>query len=429
MYARLRGVGPAAVVEIAPGVSAMLVTSYGLALRVLRDPESFPRDPRGWQASLPSGCPVLPMLGFRPNALFSDGLAHARLRAALADGLGQIDPRWLREVVERSALALIEEVAGCGEADLVAGFAARLPVMVFTELLGCPAGLATEFMTHLPLIFDATGDRAGAADRVLTRCWSDLVELKQDSPGEDLPSWLLAHPAGLSSEEVVQQLVLLVAAGVEPTRNLIANAVRVLLSEPRFADGLLGGSVSVDDAITEVLWADPPMANYTPTHPADDIEIDGVHLAAGSLVLVSLTAANNDPALGGVDRAGNQAHLAWGAGPHLCPARAQARLIAAIAIDTLLDHLPGLELAVAVEDLTWRPGPFHRALTTLPVRFPPTSIPTPTAGELTCPITRLPAGRTDSTPQAATSTARRRFSAARVSQRWWSSLARWWHGR
>ncbi|NED09351.1 cytochrome P450, partial [Streptomyces sp. SID6648] len=91
-------------------------------------------------------------------------------------------------------------------------------------------------------------------------------------------------------------------------------------------------------------------------------------------VVISMSAANNDPALtegvpaGGLG--GNRAHLAWSAGPHTCPARSHAYLIAETAVTHLLDALPETDLARPFAELTWRPGPFHRALESLPVTFP-----------------------------------------------------------
>src|SRR5205823_505088 len=164
-------------------------------------------------------------------------------------------------------------------------------------------------------------------------------------------------------------------AGTEPEQNLIANGLRLLLSDERFAGDLSGGSLPVEDALDEVLWTDPPMANYAATYPVQDIDFAGVRLPEGEPVVISFAAANTDPALASEHRASNRAHLAWSAGPHTCPAQGQARLIASVAIERILDGLPDLELAVPVDQLEWRPGPFHRALASLPVRFPPVSVP------------------------------------------------------
>jgi cytochrome P450 len=95
-------------------------------------------------------------------------------------------------------------------------------------------------------------------------------------------------------------------------------------------------------------------------------------VSAGELMLVSFAAANTGPALAASRQAGsNRAHLAWSAGPHACPSKEPARLITVSAIENLLNQVPDVELAVPEDSLTWRPGPFNRALATLPARFTP----------------------------------------------------------
>jgi hypothetical protein len=107
------------------------------------------------------------------------------------------------------------------------------------------------------------------------------------------------------------------------------------------------------------------------TYPTHDVEYEGVVLPKDQPVVISLAAANTDPMLTAEHREGNRAHLAWSAGAHTCPAQGQARLITSVAIEKVLDALPEMELAVPDRLLKWRPGPFHRALTALPVNFPP----------------------------------------------------------
>ena len=82
-YRRLRTHGPLAPVRIAAGIDALLVTDYQAAVDLLRDTHTFTKDPRAWQATVPADSPVLPMLGYRPTALFSDGDVHARYREAI----------------------------------------------------------------------------------------------------------------------------------------------------------------------------------------------------------------------------------------------------------------------------------------------------------------------------------------------------------
>ncbi|GGV03443.1 cytochrome P450 [Kitasatospora herbaricolor] len=380
VYAHLRQYGAAAPVELYPGVRATLVTSYAAALDVLRTPETFSKDPRRWKdlnrGVIAPDSPALPMMAYRPNALFTDGEDHARLRGAINDSLEQVDPVALRGYVERSADVLIDRFAALGEADLVRDYARTLPLLVFNELFGSPAEFGDRLVAGMSGIFD--GVDAERANQELTACLLELVALKRSRPGPDITSWLMSHPSRLTDEEMLHQLVLLMGAGTEPQLNLITNALRLLLSDDRFAGSLAGGSLPVDDALDEVLWTDPPMANYAVHFPVRDAELGGVRLPAGDPVVISFSAANNDPTLAAEHRTGNRAHLAWSAGPHTCPAQSPARLIATVAVEKLLDRLPDLELGVPADELPWRPGPFHRALAALPVRFPPVQ-PAPAA--------------------------------------------------
>ena len=372
MYAEMRRYGPVVPVELAPGVPASLVLSYDAALEVLRDPATFPKDPRRWERTVPPDCPVLPMMGYRPNALVTDGETHARFRSAINDALSRVDPLELRTYVENAADQLLDGFAHEGEVDLHARYARRLPQLVFTRMFGCPPDIAERLVRGCSGIFDV-GEDAGEANRILSEAIFELVMLKRARPGQDVASWMMAHPARLDDEEMAHQLVLLIGAGTEPQQNLIANGVLLLLSDERFGGDLSGGNLPVEDALDEILWTDPPAANYGITYPVREVELAGVRLPADQPVVISYAAANTDPSRQVGDRKGNRAHLAWSAGPHTCPAKGHARLIASVAIEKLLDRLPEIELAVPVEEVRWRPGPFHRALAELPVRFPTSS--------------------------------------------------------
>ncbi|MEV4436721.1 cytochrome P450 [Streptomyces sp. NPDC049555] len=474
VYRRLREYGPLAPVELAPRVRAVLVTDYRAALEVLRSPERFGKDARRWRAfvegRVEADNPVVPMMAYRPNCLFSEGEDHHRYRRAVDDSLSRIDPNALRGYVERSADALIDRFTALGEADLLGSYAKVLPLLVFQQLFGCPPALGDRLVEGFSGIFD--GVDAERADTLITTSLLELIELKRRKPGADVTSWLMAHPVQLSDEEMLHQLVVLIGAGTEPQQNLIANALRLLLSDDRFAGDLAGGSMPVDDALDEVLWLDPPMANYAVHYAVADTELAGVPVRAGEPVVVSFAAANTDPSLRSDRRTGNRAHLAWSAGPHHCPAKDPARLIAATAVEKLLDRLPDMELAVPADRLVWRPGPFHRALTALPVRFPPVPVPaqvpvprsvpagggygrhagapptdpgadtssphsphpsgpqpdgTETSGDRRWNVPPAPSSR--STPPAVTSTARPPASGPTGRRPLWSSLAAWWRGQ
>jgi cytochrome P450 len=351
-----------------PDVPATLVIGYHTAVRILHDQERFPADPRRWQESVPDTCPVKPMMEWRPNALRSTGIDHARYRGANVHSLDGVDLHALRTVVQDVAVDLIDGMRQAGEADLIAQYAFPLAFEVLNRLLGCPPEIGGRVALGMARIFEGVDAEAGNA--MLTEALLELVALKTESPGDDITTRLLQDEVGLDTTEMLHQLVTLYGAGIEPQQNLIANALLLILTDERFSGDVLDGNLTVRDALDEVLYQDPPMANYAVSYPPYPVQIDGVWLPAHQPVVISMSACNNDPAIASEQRAGNRAHLAWSIGPHACPAQSAAYLIAQAAIDQILDALPEIRLAVPADQLVWRPGPFARALASLPVLVP-----------------------------------------------------------
>ncbi|MFG1878015.1 cytochrome P450 [Sphaerisporangium sp. NPDC049003] len=429
-YRHLRSMGPIAPVEIAPRVYGLITTTYAAALHLLRStPGQFAKSPRYWRAlangEVPRDSPALMMMMDRNNALWKDGPAHVRLRSAITDGLARIDPHDLRAVAGRSADTLIDAIAPVGSADLVGDYAARLPMEIVLQLFGCPPQLGRRIVSSLAKLFDTAQD-AAAANAELERACLELTHLKRTTPESDMTSWLLAHPAELTDAEMIQQILLVIGASTEPCTNLIGNAVKLMLTDDRFAGSVLDGAQSVSRALDYVLWTDPPMANYSPLYAREDLVYQGLFIPAGVPILVSFAAANTDPALrlDGTHLAGNEAHLAFSAGVHRCPAPDIARVIAEVAVERVLDRLPGLDLATPVHQLGRRPGTFHSGWSTLPVTFPSVAM----SGDSWTPSPPPPAP-TVSTPPARTSTPKPGSSAPRAPRRRWNFPVQWWRGR
>ncbi|MGW6727395.1 cytochrome P450 [Nocardia sp. NPDC055029] len=365
-----RRFGSVVPVELSPGIRATLVIGYHTAVRILNDPEHFPADPRMWQRNIPQDCPVLPMLQFRPAALRTTGAEHTRYRQANVAGIAGVDLYAMHATIEQFAIPLINSFCVTGSADLLSQYAFPLVFQALNSMLGCTPEIGAQVATGMAQIFE--GDDAEAGNNLLASALTDLVALRQREPGDDVATRLLHHPAALTDEEMVHQLLVLYGAGIEPMLNLVVNTLRLMLTDDRFAGNVLGGSLSTRDALDEVLFTDPPLANFCMTYPRQPILIDEMWLPANEPVVISMSACNNDPAIAGRDVVDNRAHLAWSAGPHGCPAKSVAYLIVQDAIDQLLDALPELKLAVPAEELVWRPGPFHRSLAALPVEFPKT---------------------------------------------------------
>ncbi len=355
-------------IDLAPDVPATLVIGYQEAVRILNDPDHFPADPRTWQTSIPPDSPVKPMMEWYPNALRNSGTVHARYRSAYVEGIDKIDLNALNATVEKIAIPLINTFCEEGSADLVTQYAFPLVFEVLNQLVGCSPELGRRIAAGMAALFDTVNAEWGMTH--LSEALMELIQLKRSQPGDDVTSVLVAHPSNLDDEELLANLISFYGAGIEPQQNLILNTLLLMLTDDRFGGEMLGGSLSTRDALDDVLFNDPPMANYCTTYPRQPILIDNAWLPAHQPVVISLAGCNTDPGIRGGDRTGNRSHLAWSIGPHACPAQSVALVVVQEAIDQLLDALPEMELARPMAELSWRPGPFHRALTSLPVTFP-----------------------------------------------------------
>lgn len=419
-YARLREqYGAVAPVELEPGVEAWLVLGYHETLEVARNQRLFSKDSRHWrvvkEGRLKHNSWLLPMTAWRPTLLNLDGAEHQRLRTAVVDALAGVDQRQLRAATEAAANALIDSWGPDGTADLVSQYARQLPPLVITQLLGLSPESGARLVELVSHLVDSS-DKSLDADAECQAMLSDLVQRRRDEPGDDLTSWLLAHEAKLSDEEAVHHLVVILVAGNEPTINWIGNTLRLLLTDRRFRATLAGGRLTVTDALDEVLWRDPPTQNFPGHWATSDTVLGGQFINAGDMLVLGLAAANDDPAVHRPEGiGGNKAHLAWGAGRHVCPAQHPARLIVETAVETLIHRLPDLQLAVPAHELAWRRSPWSRALISLPVLYSAFTPPRASAAP-------------EGPPTTSTSEPTSEAGSTRGPSRW-SSLARWWSGQ
>ncbi|MGW7368291.1 cytochrome P450 [Streptomyces sp. NPDC054841] len=382
LYEELRDrYGPVAPVTVAPGIEAWLVLGHRELLRLTREEQDFSHDPRHWgllrEGRVPADSPILPLVGWRPALLFADGQQHRRMRAAVSDALAGINGHELRRSVRAAAEQLIASFAERREADLVPHYARKLPMQVITGLLGLDDRTGQQLVQAIAGMAASNADSANASKRMGAILLA-LIEEKRRRPGNDVTSALLHHPARLTDEEVLHNLVVMFVAGNQTTVNWIATTLRILLCDPAFRSSLTGGHLTVDDALDLVLWRFPPTQNFPARYATRDLSFGGQDIRAGDMLVLGLAAANADPAVlppDGSPVVGNRSHLAFGAGPHTCPAQDPARLITRTAVDTIRHRLPDLELAVAESELAWISSPWSKGLAALPVRFTDPQLP------------------------------------------------------
>ncbi|MEU5210061.1 cytochrome P450 [Streptomyces sp. NPDC020742] len=379
-YERLRAqYGPVAPVRVQGGLPAWLVLGHRENLEILRTPSVFSRDSRLWrdmaEGRVPAGHPLRPITTWQPLCVFVDGEDHRRLRGAVTDSLGRFESRGIRRHVNRFTHQLIDDFAVLGYADLVSEFAAQLPLRVMTQLFGMPDEYGPSLAAAVQDVLNGTST-AVASNDYITETLQQLVQRKRVHPGHDFPSKLIEHSANLSDEEIREHLRLILTAANETTVNLIANALRMVLTDPRFRAHLTGGHMTLPDALEQVMWDEPPMMTLLGRWATSDTRLGDQHIRAGDMLLLGLRAANVDPAIRPDLTApvhGNRSHLAFSSGPHECPGQHIGRAIADTAVDTLLTRLPDLQLAVPETELEWSTTLMYRHLVSLPVRFTPGS--------------------------------------------------------
>ncbi|WP_030984440.1 cytochrome P450 [Streptomyces sp. NRRL WC-3744] len=360
------------------GIPAWLVLGYRELHQVTGDPVLFSRDSDLWNQweNIPADWPLLPMIGHKqPSILYTVGERHRQRAAMISNALEAVDPFELRAHAERFADELIDALCAAGEADLVAQYAMLLPVRVLARLYGFPDEDGPGLVTALNDMIDGR-ERALAGQAHLAASMGQLLADRKKEPAADVVSRMLADESGFSDEEIAQDLMVMMAAGHQPTADWIGNSLRLMLTDDRFAASLFGGRNSVAEAMNEVLWEDTPTQNVAGRWAARDTHLGGRRVKAGDLLLLGLQGANSDPQVrtdASALTGGNNAHFSFGHGEHRCPFPAQevAEVIARTGIEVVLDRLPDIDLAMPADSLTRRPSPWLRGLTRLPVRFTP----------------------------------------------------------
>ncbi|KWX05158.1 cytochrome P450 [Carbonactinospora thermoautotrophica] len=379
-YAALRDHDPVRRVTLPSGLPAWLVTRYEDVKAVLADPR-LSKDVRRF----PDPGRYLVAADLREtisrHMLNADPPDHTRLRKLVSKAFTPRRVEALRPRVQQITEELLDRMAPLGRVDLIDAFAFPLPVTVICELLGVPVEDRDEFRVWSNVIIEGVGagDRFESAVRAMDKYLRELVEAKRRSPGDDMLSDLIAareEGDRLSEGELTSMAFLLLVAGHETTVNLIGNGVYLLLTHPDQLALLRSDPGLLPSAVEEFLRYEGPAETSTLRFATEPIEIGGVTIPAGEVVLVALASANRDGRrFADADRLditrGDSQHLAFGHGIHYCLGASLARLEGQVAIGELLARFPDLALAVPPEELAWRPGTLIRGLRELPVTYSP----------------------------------------------------------
>lgn len=378
LYERLREEhGPVAPVLLHDDVPMWVVLGHAENLHLVRSPAQYTRDSRVWtplqEGMVKPDHPLMPHIAWQPICSHAEGDEHQRLRAAVTGAMSTIDHRSMRRHIGRYTQELVNQFCERGRADLVSQFAEHLPMAVMCELLGMPEEYNDRMVQAARDALKGT-ETAIQSHAYVMDALSRLTTRRRTRPDDDFTSHLITHPAGLTDDEVREHLRLVLFAAYEATANLLANALRMVLTEPGFRAQLNGGQMTVPEAIEQSLWDEPPFSTVLGYFAKQDTELGGRHIRKGDGLLFAPAPGNVDPRVRpdlSANMQGNRSHLAFGGGPHECPGQDIGRAIADVGVDALLMRLSDIQLECPEEDLRWRSSIASRHLVALPVRFEP----------------------------------------------------------
>ncbi|HXM54301.1 MAG TPA: cytochrome P450 [Candidatus Dormibacteraeota bacterium] len=374
--AELRRDQPISRVEIWDGSHPWLITSLELARAVLGS-RRFSSD-----AALP-GFPTVSPERQNANALGRtlirmDPPEHTRYRRLLNPDFVITRVNGMRAEIQRIADDLLEAMTRQSPpTDLVEAYALPLPSLVICHLLGVPRADRPYFeeWARRLVSFRSSREELRTAFDELRSYMDRLVAAKRTEPAEDVLTRLVEQErAGeMTHEEVVDNARLLLLAGHVTTANMIALGALSLLRDPDQLAALRGDPALVPGAVEELLRHMTLIQSGLRRVATEDVEIGGQLIRAGEGVIVHIAAANRDQAFTEPERFDVRHevrhHLAFGYGFHQCLGQLLARAELQIALDTIIRRLPGLALAVPVEQLAWRDETFLHGLYELPVTW------------------------------------------------------------
>ncbi|WP_037255611.1 cytochrome P450 [Kibdelosporangium aridum] len=340
VLARLRASEP---VSWLPVLNGWLVTRHDLALQVMRDSTTFTVDDPRFSTARVVG----------PSMLSLDADEHGRHRAPFSR---EFRPREIEErfgaFVRAECDRLVSRFLPAGQAELRRDLAGPLAVAVMAHALGLADTDAARVLAWYDAIVSTVADISAGLppDPAGTQAFGELRTHIEGSVAAGDPSLLTDAAKALALPEVVSNAAVLMFGGIETTEGMIANAVLHLLSDPAQLTMVHSDRSLVASAIEESLRLEPAAA-VVDRYATRDVELVGAQIRRGDLVTVSLTAANRDPAVFAdpdtfdVRRPNLRKQLAFAHGPHFCLGVDLARLETRIAVETVLDRLPGLRLA------------------------------------------------------------------------------------
>ena len=335
----------------------------------------------------------LPLLQmhFATGLAHSDAPEHKRLRGLLAQAFTPKVSESMRPITRKIVQKVVSELGSTS--DLIHDIFTPVPALVVGQLLGSSEEDIPDLIRWAGAInglYEKGGlidpQKAIYAEEMLNEMRSFVTRLANErralrdkgtlDSSQDILSGLVNSEAlsdSLSESELMSTVVTLFVAGHETTTHLLGNGLLALLNSDSEMQKIKSQPDRIPNAIDE-------MARFDGSVPRSwritkrDMEISGVLIPEGQLVLAILASANRDdsefanPDKFDIDR-DTKKHLAFGRGVHVCLGAPLARIEGQEIIKELLEKFPNIKLDARAEELTWRKDVALRGLTSLPVQL------------------------------------------------------------
>ncbi|HSP77694.1 MAG TPA: cytochrome P450 [Myxococcaceae bacterium] len=388
LYKTLRDCNP---VHWSSELQAWLITRHEDVAACFRDPRLSADRTKLFEYQVPGMDPAVVKDFVRYARLqmaMKDGAEHLRLRRQANPGFApQVLDTW-RPAIRHLMEELVERVQARGRMELVKEISYQLPPLVIAAFFGIPAEDRERFQAWSTPLAEYASPPVGADMLELARrantamvefgdYLARLVEERRRAPGEDMLSQMIRvqEAGGMSNEELVANALLMVFGGHITTTDQLTNTVHDLLTHPEQLQKLREDPGLAKSAAEESLRFSPAM----PFHfriAVEPIPLHGQTIPPGSIVFLGMASANRDPAVFPEPERyditrdlGGQKLMSFAFGPHQCVGAGLARRELEIALQVLLERLPGLRL-----DEEQPPQPkcnslLFRSFTSLPVRW------------------------------------------------------------
>ncbi|MGV0774473.1 cytochrome P450 [Mycolicibacterium elephantis] len=304
------------------------------------------------------------------NLIFTDPPRHRQLRKLVNTAFTRRQVALLEPKVRQIVHGVLAGVEPGSIQEFAETFAAPLPTRMIAELLGAPPDDWERFRRWSDACTGTADPEieldAMAAIGELYEYFLQLIAARRAEPRDDMMSVLsTAEVDGvrLTDEDLLNFAFLLLVAGNETTRNLIALGTLALIEHPEECAKLVADPALMPAAVEEMLRFTSPVTHMA-RQATEDVEIRDQLIKAGDTVVMLYGAANRDEEIFGsdaeefrIDRHPNP-HIAFGCGEHSCVGSQLARLEACVFFEMLLGRHPGLELVGDVDRMraTMVPG-------------------------------------------------------------------------